>query len=93
MSGFDFKEIQEKISESFRPWQRSFQFWVQATNIYTGYKVSLLRYLFHTFSLVYSFSHFSLKILIWASSISGVSTSSEFSERYREARGNVGKTT
>ncbi|XP_023639271.1 uncharacterized protein LOC17875610 isoform X1 [Capsella rubella] len=38
MHGFDFKEIQEKISESFRPWQRSFQFWVRATNIYTGYK-------------------------------------------------------
>ncbi|KAF2602656.1 hypothetical protein F2Q70_00027211 [Brassica cretica] len=39
MQGFDFKEIQEKISNSFRPWPRSFQFWVRATNIYTGYKV------------------------------------------------------
>ncbi|RIA05739.1 hypothetical protein BRARA_K01725 [Brassica rapa] len=43
MNGFDFKEIQEKISDSFRPWQRSFQFWVRATNIYTGYKVCQLR--------------------------------------------------
>ncbi|BAB09452.1 unnamed protein product [Arabidopsis thaliana] len=43
MHGFDFKEIQEKISDSFRPWQRSFQFWVRATNIYTGYKVFQLR--------------------------------------------------
>ncbi|WZZ86343.1 hypothetical protein YC2023_114922 [Brassica napus] len=39
MKGFDFKVIQEKISNSFRPWPRSFQLWVRATNIYTGYKV------------------------------------------------------
>ena len=30
MQGFDFKEIQEKISNSFRPWPRSFQFWVRS---------------------------------------------------------------
>ncbi|KAF2576242.1 hypothetical protein F2Q70_00004220 [Brassica cretica] len=39
MHGFYFKEISGK----FRPWQRSFQFWVRATNIYTGYKVCQFR--------------------------------------------------
>lgn len=34
----DFKDIQEKLSTQFRPWQRSFQFWVRAADIYTGYK-------------------------------------------------------
>ena len=37
----DFKDIQEKLSTHFRPWNRSFQFWVRAVDIYTGYKVSL----------------------------------------------------
>jgi aarF domain-containing kinase len=41
MHAIDFKEIQEKLSDGFRPWQRSFQFWARATDIYTGYKVSL----------------------------------------------------
>ncbi|CAK9156878.1 unnamed protein product [Ilex paraguariensis] len=39
----DPKEIQEKLSTHFRPWQRSFQFWVRAADIYTGYKVFQLR--------------------------------------------------
>ncbi|KAJ6760861.1 ABC1 FAMILY PROTEIN [Salix purpurea] len=39
----DFKDIQEKLSSQFRPWQRSFQFWVRAADIYTGYKVFQLR--------------------------------------------------
>uniref|UniRef100_A0A3N7FTZ4 ABC1 atypical kinase-like domain-containing protein n=1 Tax=Populus trichocarpa TaxID=3694 RepID=A0A3N7FTZ4_POPTR len=39
----DFKDIQEKLSTQFRPWQRSFQFWVRAADIYTGYKVFQLR--------------------------------------------------
>ncbi|KAE8688945.1 Kinase superfamily protein isoform 2 [Hibiscus syriacus] len=42
-SGFGFKEIQEKVSHSLRPWHRSFQFWVRAVGIYTGYKVFQLR--------------------------------------------------
>jgi hypothetical protein len=37
----DFRDIQEKLSTQFRPWQRSFQFWVRAADIYTGYKVRL----------------------------------------------------
>lgn len=37
---FDLKEFQEKVSTQFRPWQRSFQFWVRAADIYTGYKVT-----------------------------------------------------
>ncbi|KAL8464381.1 hypothetical protein ACS0TY_034055 [Phlomoides rotata] len=39
----DFKEIQDKVSIHFRPWQRSFQFWVRAVNIYTGYKAFQVR--------------------------------------------------
>lgn len=35
----DFKDIQEKVSTHFRPWQRSFQFWLRTVDIYTGYKV------------------------------------------------------
>lgn len=36
-------DFQEKASACFRPWQRSFQFWVRAVDIYTGYKVFQLR--------------------------------------------------
>lgn len=36
-------DFQEKVSACFRPWQRSFQFWVRAADIYTGYKVFQLR--------------------------------------------------
>lgn len=36
---FDFKEFQENLSVKLRPLQRSFQFWVRAADIYTGYKV------------------------------------------------------
>ncbi|XP_010536650.1 PREDICTED: uncharacterized protein LOC104811604 [Tarenaya hassleriana] len=43
MHGIDFKGIQEKLSEGFRPWQRSVQFWVRAADIYTGYKMFQLR--------------------------------------------------
>ncbi|RWR96930.1 hypothetical protein CKAN_02633500 [Cinnamomum micranthum f. kanehirae] len=32
-------DLNEKISTTFRPWQRSFQFWARAADIYTGYKV------------------------------------------------------
>ncbi|PIN07534.1 putative unusual protein kinase [Handroanthus impetiginosus] len=39
MLPLDLKELQEKVSTHFRPWQRSFQFWVRAVDIYTGYKV------------------------------------------------------
>ncbi|XP_047316864.1 aarF domain-containing protein kinase 1 [Impatiens glandulifera] len=43
MSPLDFQEFQEKLSTHLRPWHRSFQFWVRATNIYTGYKAFQLR--------------------------------------------------
>ncbi|CAH1419119.1 unnamed protein product [Lactuca virosa] len=39
----DFTEFQEKFSTGVRPWQRSFQFWARAVDIYTGYKVFQLR--------------------------------------------------
>ncbi|XVE54533.1 hypothetical protein DITRI_Ditri03aG0089300 [Diplodiscus trichospermus] len=42
-SRFDFTEIQEKVSLHLRPWHRSFQFWVRAADIYTGYKVFQVR--------------------------------------------------
>ncbi|KAL4344372.1 hypothetical protein AHAS_Ahas11G0171800 [Arachis hypogaea] len=35
----DINDIREKLSYQFRPLQRSFQFWVRAIDIYTGYKV------------------------------------------------------
>nr|XP_016501005.1 PREDICTED: uncharacterized protein slr0889-like [Nicotiana tabacum] len=40
---FDIKDFQEKLSSCIRPWQRSFQFWVRVSDIYTGYKVFQLR--------------------------------------------------
>lgn len=40
---FDLKKFQEKVSTQLRPWQRSFQFWVRAADIYTGYKVFQVR--------------------------------------------------
>ncbi|XP_031251339.1 uncharacterized aarF domain-containing protein kinase 1 [Pistacia vera] len=43
MPPFDFKEIQDKLSHSLRPWQRSLQFWVRAVDIYTGYKAFQVR--------------------------------------------------
>ncbi|XP_065873735.1 uncharacterized protein [Euphorbia lathyris] len=39
----DFRDIQDKLSTQFRPWQRSFHFWVRAIDIYTGYKAFQLR--------------------------------------------------
>uniref|UniRef100_A0A2P2LT54 Putative aarF domain-containing protein kinase 1 isoform X1 n=1 Tax=Rhizophora mucronata TaxID=61149 RepID=A0A2P2LT54_RHIMU len=39
----DLKDIQDKLTNQFRPWRRSFQFWVRAVDIYTGYKVFQLR--------------------------------------------------
>ncbi|KAJ7956094.1 Protein kinase superfamily protein [Quillaja saponaria] len=39
----DLKDIQEKLSTHFRPWQRSLQFWVRAVDIYSGYKVLQLK--------------------------------------------------
>ncbi|XP_077253038.1 uncharacterized protein LOC143892357 isoform X2 [Tasmannia lanceolata] len=42
------QEFQENLSTTFRPctfrpWQRSFQFWIRAADIYTGYKVCQVR--------------------------------------------------
>ncbi|KAH7865373.1 hypothetical protein Vadar_005749 [Vaccinium darrowii] len=42
----DLKEFQDKLSTHFRPWQRSFQFWVRAADIYSGYKAFQLRVTF-----------------------------------------------
>ncbi|KAJ6803032.1 putative aarF domain-containing protein kinase 1-like [Iris pallida] len=36
-------DLQEKVSAALKPWERSFQFWVRAADIYTGYKVCQLR--------------------------------------------------
>ena len=55
----DFKDIQEKLSTHFRPWNRSFQFWVRAVDIYTGYKVPL------SFSLSLSFSLYVFKVCVF----------------------------
>ncbi|KAJ9568241.1 hypothetical protein OSB04_004207 [Centaurea solstitialis] len=43
MPSIDLKELQENLSTNFRPWQRSFQFWARAADIYTGYKVFQVR--------------------------------------------------
>ncbi|KFK29020.1 hypothetical protein AALP_AA7G078300 [Arabis alpina] len=43
MHAIDLKEMKEKVAEGFLPWQRSFQFWTHAADIYTGYKVFQLR--------------------------------------------------
>ena len=43
---FDFNDVREKLSAQFRPWQRSFRFWVRAVDIYIGYKVFQLRVCF-----------------------------------------------
>ncbi|CAI8583801.1 unnamed protein product [Vicia faba] len=40
---FDLNDVKQKLSLQFRPLQRSFQFWVRAIDIYTGYKVLQLR--------------------------------------------------
>ncbi|KAH1248879.1 putative aarF domain-containing protein kinase, chloroplastic [Glycine max] len=39
----DINGIKDKLTYQFRPWQRSFQFWVRAIDIYTGYKVFQVR--------------------------------------------------
>ncbi|KAI3970327.1 hypothetical protein MKX01_023974 [Papaver californicum] len=38
-----FEDLSEKLTYHFRPWQRSFQFWTRAADIYTGYKVFQVR--------------------------------------------------
>lgn len=43
MPPFDLRDLQENLSTQLRPWQRSFQFWVRAVDIYTGYKVFQVR--------------------------------------------------
>ncbi|KAM5571753.1 hypothetical protein ABKV19_012038 [Rosa sericea] len=39
----DLKDVRQKLATQFRPWERSFQFWARAVDIYTGYKVFQLR--------------------------------------------------
>lgn len=43
MLHIDVKEFQENFSACFRPFQRSWQFWVRVADIYTGYKVFQVR--------------------------------------------------
>ncbi|KAK9726753.1 hypothetical protein RND81_05G235000 [Saponaria officinalis] len=38
-----FNEFQDKFSATFRPFQRSFQFWARTVEIYAGYKVFQVR--------------------------------------------------
>jgi len=83
---FDINAIKDKLSFQFRPWQRSFQFWVRAIDIYAGYKVSL--------SLLYSllcfvFSSAFAPIAIFLRCL-GVSSESQFRQRCAEAGSNVG---
>ncbi|XP_058093783.1 uncharacterized protein LOC131239891 [Magnolia sinica] len=40
---FQFQDLNEKLSTTFRPWQRSCQFWLRATDIYAGYKICQVR--------------------------------------------------
>ncbi|KAI8543910.1 hypothetical protein RHMOL_Rhmol08G0254800 [Rhododendron molle] len=42
----DLREFQDKLSTHFRPFQRSYQFWVRAADIYSGYKAFQLRVIF-----------------------------------------------
>ncbi|KVI06224.1 hypothetical protein Ccrd_015435 [Cynara cardunculus var. scolymus] len=43
MPSFDLKQLHENLSTHSTPWQRSFQFWARAADIYTGYKVFQVR--------------------------------------------------
>ncbi|XP_010248833.1 PREDICTED: uncharacterized protein slr0889-like isoform X1 [Nelumbo nucifera] len=43
MLSLQVEDLREKLTTHFRPWQRSFQFWIRAADIYTGYKVFQLR--------------------------------------------------
>ncbi|KAF7838207.1 putative aarF domain-containing protein kinase 1-like isoform X2 [Senna tora] len=43
MPRLDVNDIKDRLSSHFRPWQRSYQFWVRAIDIYTGYKVFQVR--------------------------------------------------
>ncbi|XP_068667368.1 uncharacterized protein [Aristolochia californica] len=43
MPMLQLQDFNEKLSKSFRPWQRSFEFWVRAADIYTGYKICQFR--------------------------------------------------
>ncbi|KAG9446405.1 hypothetical protein H6P81_012533 [Aristolochia fimbriata] len=43
MPMLQFQDVNEKLSNSSRPWHRSFQFWVRAVDIYTGYKICQFR--------------------------------------------------
>lgn len=48
----DLDGFQENVSTHFRPWRRSFQFWVRAVDIYTGYKALHLIYLLFFFNIL-----------------------------------------
>ncbi|OEL25363.1 hypothetical protein BAE44_0013619 [Dichanthelium oligosanthes] len=37
------QDLRDRISDRLRPWSRSAQFWIRATDIYTSYKVCQLR--------------------------------------------------
>lgn len=83
--GVDVKDIKEKLSSRLRPWQRSFQFWVRAVDIYAGYKVGSV-------PLSQSSYQIALHSFIGTTCHAGVSSESEFRERCAEAGSNVGNT-
>jgi hypothetical protein len=35
------QELRDRLSDRFRPWSRSAQFWIRAVDIYGSYKVRL----------------------------------------------------
>ncbi|XP_057970414.1 uncharacterized protein LOC131159481 isoform X2 [Malania oleifera] len=43
MLSLKLEDFRERLSTQFRPWHRSFQFWIRAVDIYTGYKVLQLQ--------------------------------------------------
>ena len=96
MPPLDFKDFQEKLSTHFRPFHRSFQFWVRAVDIYTGYKVLFCaKQLFYLICLSedcigYLFIYTCIFGFFFGL---GVSTSGEFREGCEEAGGNVGGAT
>jgi hypothetical protein len=36
------QELRDRLSDRFRPWSRSAQFWIRAVDIYGSYKVRFL---------------------------------------------------
>ncbi|XP_043706171.1 uncharacterized protein slr0889-like [Telopea speciosissima] len=43
MPSLQLEDLRDKLSAHLRPWNRSFQFWIRAADIYAGYKVFQFR--------------------------------------------------